>query len=252
MADHYIVLGVKHEATLDEVKRAYRTLSRQHHPDKAAHLDDDVLRRSSERQMVMLNAAYHVLSSPRKRLQYDASIGLGQQAEMPPAPRNDTAPPARSSQSAARCFGVSSQPKPRYQLGAKYTQRSRQARRMDPGQYTTHEHGRAAEFQQGRPAAQPPAAAEFAPMRCEGEMPKPASWLRRDMDIARAWEQRHCPEPPQEEAYQWKKASGAWLTRIRERKQMGSEAATAGCGEGDVLEANCADRSQGPPMVAVA
>lgn len=37
-------------------------------------------------------------------------------------------------------------PRPRYQLSAKYTQRSRQARRMDPAMYTTHIDGRAAEF----------------------------------------------------------------------------------------------------------
>lgn len=40
-------------------------------------------------------------------------------------------------------------PKPRYQTASKYTQRSRQARRMDPATYTTHIDGRAAEFDGG-------------------------------------------------------------------------------------------------------
>mgnify|MGYP003334690240 CR=1 FL=1 len=33
MADHYRVLGVKHDATPEEIKRAYRRLAREYHPD---------------------------------------------------------------------------------------------------------------------------------------------------------------------------------------------------------------------------
>ena len=33
MSDHYEVLGVSRNSTDDEIKRAYRQLARQHHPD---------------------------------------------------------------------------------------------------------------------------------------------------------------------------------------------------------------------------
>ncbi|MDQ3963063.1 MAG: molecular chaperone DnaJ [Actinomycetota bacterium] len=64
MADHYGVLGVTREATQDEIKRAYRSLARELHPD--TNPDPAASERFKE-----ITHAYEVLSDPQKRERYD-------------------------------------------------------------------------------------------------------------------------------------------------------------------------------------
>ncbi|WP_298742596.1 molecular chaperone DnaJ [uncultured Microbacterium sp.] len=64
MADHYEVLGVSREATPEEIKKAYRRLARELHPDVNPGED------ASER-FKLVTHAYDVLSDPEQRQRYD-------------------------------------------------------------------------------------------------------------------------------------------------------------------------------------
>jgi molecular chaperone DnaJ len=75
MTSLYDTLGVKKDASDDEVKKAYRKLARKHHPD-ANGGDKDAEERFKEVQQ-----AYDVLSDPEKRKQYDR---FGSQNGRPP------------------------------------------------------------------------------------------------------------------------------------------------------------------------
>lgn len=63
--DYYKILGVSKQATLDEIKKSYRRLARECHPD--FNKDDP----EAEAKCKELNEAYEVLSNPDKRRQYD-------------------------------------------------------------------------------------------------------------------------------------------------------------------------------------
>ncbi|HEV2757828.1 MAG TPA: molecular chaperone DnaJ [Actinomycetota bacterium] len=65
MADYYEILGVPRDATPDDIKRAYRKLARQYHPD-ANPGDPGAVDRFKE-----INNANEVLSDPAKRQRYD-------------------------------------------------------------------------------------------------------------------------------------------------------------------------------------
>jgi curved DNA-binding protein CbpA len=65
--DHYRVLGVSRDASTPEIRRAYRRLARQHHPDRNAEPDGPARFR-------MLAEAYAVLNDPARRARYDRTI----------------------------------------------------------------------------------------------------------------------------------------------------------------------------------
>lgn len=360
--DHYIALGLHADASAEQVKKAYRTLSKVYHPDKGVHLGENE-KQENEKRMVQLNCAYQVLMSPRQRLQYDLSRpaapkpgnpvsrrvascgpmgssqisepgghGIGLQSWVrrrqnhtananasgstwdhsgrPPTggsstsssgslqrgpvaatPRNSCSNPSSAARdgvsdpayprvTANLNFGGTS--KPRYQCGGKYTSSARQARRMDPGQYTTHVDGRAAEFvippgtrpphfnadaAYGNPLASyagscanvptgllhtPTAkeacidlgvastertrkltpeqrvsdSAQKPPLQPPPGPVKNPTWLQRQIDIAKEWEDVRCTELPDEKGYEWSKASRTWTQNMKERRlkrQQGAE-----------------------------
>ena len=63
--DYYEVLGLPREASEAEIKKAYRRLARDHHPD--ANPDDS----GAEERFKVLTEAYEVLSNPESRRAYD-------------------------------------------------------------------------------------------------------------------------------------------------------------------------------------
>ncbi len=63
--DYYEVLGVKRDATADDIKKAYRKLAVQYHPDKNAGNVE------AEEKFKEISAAYEILSDPQKRQKYD-------------------------------------------------------------------------------------------------------------------------------------------------------------------------------------
>ena len=67
--DYYKVLGVSRDADERTIKRAYRQLTKQHHPDKA--ISQGVTKEEAEKNMASINEAYEVLSDPELRARYD-------------------------------------------------------------------------------------------------------------------------------------------------------------------------------------
>ena len=78
MADYYDLLGVGRDADADTLKRAYRRLARQYHPD----INKDP---GAEDKFKEIGRAYEVLSDPQTRSRYDqfGEAGLGGAAGMP-------------------------------------------------------------------------------------------------------------------------------------------------------------------------
>src|SRR6186713_2399796 len=79
--DYYEVLGVARGASEDEIRKSFRKLARQYHPDVAKD------KKVAEEKFKEINEAYEVLSDPEKRRKYD-QLGANwkQGAEFRPPP----------------------------------------------------------------------------------------------------------------------------------------------------------------------
>src|SRR4030095_292139 len=63
--DYYTTLGVPRDASDDDIKKAFRKLARQYHPDVAKD------KKTAEQKFKEINEAYEVLGDPAKRKKYD-------------------------------------------------------------------------------------------------------------------------------------------------------------------------------------
>ena len=68
----YDVLGISKDASADEIKRAYRKLSKKYHPD----LNHEA---GAEEKFKEVNDAYEILSDPQKKAQFDQFGSTGAQ-----------------------------------------------------------------------------------------------------------------------------------------------------------------------------
>ena len=78
--DYYKIIGLKRDASQDEIKRAYRKLARKYHPDVSKEKD-------AEERFKEVGEAYEVLKDPEKRAAYDhlgADFKAGQDFHPPP------------------------------------------------------------------------------------------------------------------------------------------------------------------------
>lgn len=295
--NHYGVLNVERRASFEEVKKAYRAQCRLCHPDKLSHVSE-VERRAAEAKMRSLNAAYEVLSSPTQRKKYDLSFADPEPTRAPspacratssscgPGLRPDRPVGAGMAAPGVRMKGTE---KPRYMTSSKYTQRAREARRMnsdpspepespefnlpgmpprpplfptqteksvpyatprsefrvnaptapppmpstrapasqapkvyarrgDPSLYTVHVDGRTEACANAEAAFQPTGTSTATGFQPPPGPPKNPTWLQRQLDVAKQWEEMNAPPEEPAEQYQWKKASNSWL-ELKQRRQ---------------------------------
>jgi len=80
--DFYAILGIAKDASDADIKKAYRKLARQHHPDTNS---GDA---ASEKKFKDISEAYSVLSDADERQQYDAIRAMGGGARFAPGARS--------------------------------------------------------------------------------------------------------------------------------------------------------------------
>ena len=95
MVTHYDVLGVRHDAEPEEIKRAFYDRARLYHPDAHASSPPNV-RAEAERTMQALNTSWSVLRDPARRRRYDRTLARELEDDRAAKPSSRRSPPART------------------------------------------------------------------------------------------------------------------------------------------------------------
>src|SRR5947199_8802753 len=89
---HYDILGVPRDATPERIKRRFRQLAGEHHPDVARD------KTASHHAFVQFSEAYRILIDPLRRADYDLMLRDRERRQSPPAgPRPQSSPGPRPS-----------------------------------------------------------------------------------------------------------------------------------------------------------
>lgn len=80
---HYTILGVPPNASADMIKKAYVSMVKQYHPDRAG--SDEEKQDEYNERLLKIMAAYEILADPAMRAEYDAEFGGA--AALPETPR---------------------------------------------------------------------------------------------------------------------------------------------------------------------
>jgi hypothetical protein len=103
-ADPYHALGLAHDASISDIKRAYRSLAAKLHPDKLTRVgatEKEI--QSTTSKFVAISAAYSILSDETRKRQYDHIFKYGGydhlQSATSPSRSNSKAPSNQGSQS---------------------------------------------------------------------------------------------------------------------------------------------------------
>jgi molecular chaperone DnaJ len=79
--DHYTLLGLRRDASLDEIKKAYRKLAMRHHPDRTQNNPSDT------EIFKAVALAFATLSNPKSRAEYDRLLATTEQRATNPRGR---------------------------------------------------------------------------------------------------------------------------------------------------------------------
>lgn len=88
--NYYAALGVQRTAAAEDIKKAYRKLAKQYHPD--LHPGD----KAAEERFKDISEAWETLGDEEKRKNYDAELARGGKKQQPTAGASSSAPKPKS------------------------------------------------------------------------------------------------------------------------------------------------------------